>query len=91
MKSVLILIAVFFIVRAVKKSLEARSRRVRPVAGPDTEAKGPAPPAVESEEMVLDEVCGSYVSVSAAISSVEGGRKIFFCSEECRRLFRPSD
>lgn len=85
MKSVLLLIALFFIVRALKRSLESR-RRSAPAAGPST-GPGPAPnnAPVDSEEMVLDEVCGSYVPISSAITSTTGGAKAYFCSEECRR------
>ncbi|MCK4739811.1 MAG: hypothetical protein KAT46_07660 [Deltaproteobacteria bacterium] len=44
----------------------------------------------EREEMVLDEVCGSYVAKSMALrldagSGTEAER--FFCSEECRGKF----
>lgn len=89
MKSVLILIAVFFIVRALKKSLEARgAQKAAPV--PPSQPKEPASsPRQKAEEMALDPVCGSYVPLSAAVKSTDGGKTVYFCSEECRERFSP--
>lgn len=85
MKSVLILIAIFFIVRALKKRLEARKDN-RPM--PEAPARESAPnPRPKAEEMVLDPVCGSYVPISSAIAATDGGKTVYFCSEECRDRF----
>lgn len=88
MKSVLILIAVFFIVRALKKKLEAgKIQRPAPEAPPQHKESAPAPPRAKAEEMVLDPVCGSYVPISAAIPASRDGKTVYFCSEECRGRF----
>ncbi|HBG45420.1 MAG TPA: hypothetical protein DDW94_00360 [Deltaproteobacteria bacterium] len=84
MKSVLILLVVFFLVRALKKSLEAKSARVNMPGQPGTERTTVSTVHRESEEMVLDQICGSYVPVSAAIMSDAGGKRSYYCSEECR-------
>ncbi|MBW7956837.1 MAG: YHS domain-containing protein [Deltaproteobacteria bacterium] len=85
MKSVLILLAIFFIVLALKKALESKKARGAGEASVhrDTVRHGRG----DSEEMVLDTVCGTYVPISSALKSSEGGRSLFFCSEECRAKF----
>ncbi len=88
MKSVLILLVVFFVVRSLKKHLEGRQAQKSAQAPP-------APPKEatvaarrdDAEEMALDPVCGSYVPLSAAVKSTNGGRAVYFCSEECRMRF----
>ena len=89
MKSVLILIAAFFIVRALKNSLEARkAEKAVPSAPPPP--KEPTVGARQSaEEMALDPVCGSYVPLSAAVRATEGGKTVYFCSEDCRGRYEP--
>ncbi|MCC6502161.1 MAG: hypothetical protein IT362_03365 [Deltaproteobacteria bacterium] len=83
MKSVLILIAVFFIVRALKNSLEAKKQMKAPSAPP--QPKEPTgPPREKAEEMALDPVCGSYVPLSSAVKSTDSGKTVYFCSEDCR-------
>lgn len=85
MKSVLILLAIFFIVLALKKALEAKKRRgAGEVSVPSDTVRNVRG---DSEEMVLDTVCGTYVPISSALRSSEGGRSLFFCSEECRAKF----
>lgn len=92
MKSVLILLAIFFAVRALKKRLEPQAGRMGAPGGPpppppprEKQAPGPAQPA---EELVLDPVCGSYVPVSSAVEATAGGKKVHFCSEECRDRYQ---
>lgn len=82
MKSVLILIAIFFVVLALRKVFASRKARKAGQASVPRDAGHHG--TGESEEMVLDAVCGSYVPISSAIRSSEGGRNVFFCSEECR-------
>ncbi len=86
MKSVLILIAIFFLVLALRRAFEAKRARSAGEASASRAAETHV--RAESEEMVLDTVCGSYVPISSAIKSSEGGRTVFFCSEECRKSFR---
>ncbi len=89
MKSVLILLVVFFCVRALKKHLEGRSaQKAAPV--PPAQPKEPSGSARQkAEEMALDPVCGSYVPLSAAIKSTVEGKTVFFCSDDCRDKFAP--
>jgi YHS domain-containing protein len=88
MKSVLILIAVFFVVRFLKNSLEAKKEEKAVPAAPPS-AKESAGARQKGEEMALDPVCGSYVPVSAAVISTEGGKTVYFCSEDCRGRYAP--
>lgn len=89
MKSVLILIAVFFIVRALKKSLEARSAQKAAPAPPSQPKEPASAPRQKAEEMALDPVCGSYVPLSAAVKSTQGGKTVYFCSDDCRERYEP--
>lgn len=41
------------------------------------------------EEMVQDPQCGTYVPISLAVEKVIDGRKVYFCSEECREAYNP--
>lgn len=85
MKNVIILLVIFFLIRTLRKSLIARQQRKQRIAEEQASyQKREASPRVDSEEMVLDEVCGSYVPVSAAIVAERGGKRVYFCSEECR-------
>lgn len=84
MKNVIILLVIFFLVRALRKGLVARQARKQRVSPQTNHQKREPSARAESEEMVKDEVCGSYVPVSAAIVSEAGGRRAYFCSEECR-------
>lgn len=89
MKSVLILIAVFFIVRALKKSLEGRSAQKAAPTPPPPAKETSSSPRQKAEEMALDPVCGSYVPLSAAVKSAEGGKTVYFCSDDCREKYVP--
>lgn len=85
MKSVLILLAVFFIVRAIKKRLEP------PGAIPgakNTKTVKTEYVKREGEEMVMDPICGSYVPVSSAASFNDGGKTLYFCGPECLERFK---
>jgi len=89
-KSVLILIAVFFIVRALKRSLEAKKAvKAAPSGPPPPQKEASASAKQPAEDMALDPVCGSYVPLSAAVKVYEAGRTLHFCSEECREKYSP--
>lgn len=88
MKSVLILIAVFFIVRALKKSLEGRGAQ-KAAPAPSSAKEASSAPRQKAEEMALDPVCGSYVPLSAAVKSTDGGKTVYFCSDDCREKYEP--
>ncbi|RMF46930.1 MAG: YHS domain-containing protein [Deltaproteobacteria bacterium] len=38
--------------------------------------------------MVQDPVCGTYVPASDAVCARIGGKRLHFCSEECRDAYR---
>lgn len=40
-----------------------------------------------AKEMVQDPVCGLYIVPSDALSAIRSGRRVWFCSEECRLKF----
>lgn len=85
MKPVLILLIIFFVVRFLKKSLQAKATgRVEPGA-----AKG-SQPERKGEEMVLDPVCNSYIPLSSALKVNDGGRTEYFCTDACRDKFLAS-
>ena len=42
-------------------------------------------PAVD--DLVKDPVCGVYVPVRTAISTMAGGKQVYFCSENCRKRY----
>lgn len=89
MKSVLILLAVFFAVRALKKHLEGRQAQKIDPPAPPPPPREPSAPREKGEEMALDPVCGSYVPLSSAVKLTDGGQTVYFCSEECRERFTP--
>ena len=41
----------------------------------------------EGEEMVQDPRCGVYLPKSSAVLSKRAGKKLYFCSEECKEKF----
>jgi len=52
------------------------------------EMRDQVPPSdSEVNEMVRDPVCGVYITPREAISVVERGRRIHFCSEQCRQKY----
>lgn len=87
MKSVLILLAIFFILRYLKKKLESGKKDAPPAPEASTPREQAQAPRAKAEEMVLDPVCGSYVPISAAIAATKDGKTVYFCSEECRERF----
>jgi YHS domain-containing protein len=53
-------------------------------------SRPPAPEKTASgEEMVQDPHCGTYVPISLAVEKRIDGRKVYFCSEECRDAYHP--
>ncbi len=45
-------------------------------------------PAVD--DLVKDPVCGVYVPVKTAISTIVDGKQVYFCSENCRKRYLDS-
>jgi YHS domain-containing protein len=52
---------------------------------PRVDAENPGDAAVR--EMFRDPVCGVYISGDTAVSALSRGRRVYFCSDECRRKF----
>lgn len=84
MKPVIILLIIFFAVRYMRKHYLAKLRQAQEAARGEVYDE---PREQAGEEMALDPVCNSYVSVSTALktSTDEGTR--YFCSDECRAKF----
>ncbi len=53
-------------------------------------AQGKKHPGPNNEEMVKDPQCGTYVSLSLALTGKKDGSKYYFCSRECRDKFLSS-
>ncbi|HAY20742.1 MAG TPA: hypothetical protein DCY27_00935 [Desulfobacterales bacterium] len=47
----------------------------------------PPPPEVESEELVQDPVCKTFIPRRNALKAQKDGVDYFFCSEGCRKKF----
>jgi YHS domain-containing protein len=57
-------------------------------SGSPRKKRPPAAPARQSvEEMKQDPVCGTYVPVSLAVTTLHQGKTVFFCSAACRDEF----
>jgi YHS domain-containing protein len=63
--------------RVVDNIIEAASGR--PPASPHPDRRVP---------MVRDPVCGTFVLPDRAVSLVDGGGRVYFCSELCREKYR---
>ena len=76
------LVVGYLIYRLVKKTMlaykEGRS-------GPTQEPRGR-----ESEELVKDPVCGTFIPRQDALKAQKDGKDYFFCSEGCLKRFRRS-
>ncbi|MBN2284401.1 MAG: YHS domain-containing protein [Deltaproteobacteria bacterium] len=75
----LAIIIVYLIYRLARSLVPAggtRGRRERKIA-----------PAGPGEELVQDPYCGTYVPISDAYRVSDGGKTLFFCSEECWRKY----
>lgn len=68
----LVVVVVFLLTR-----LPAAWRSRPPAARPHTQ-----------DELVKDPVCQTYVVMSRAIRTEEGGAPLFFCSRECAARFQ---
>lgn len=86
MKPVIIILIIFFAVRFLRKYFASSLSKKADAQGAKT---GPArePVAPDTEDMVMDPVCGSYVPVSTAVDAMVNGKTEFFCGSECRDKF----
>jgi YHS domain-containing protein len=48
----------------------------------------PRPTPIESEDMVKDPVCGTYVPLGDAYKTTINGKTLYFCSETCSEAYR---
>lgn len=81
MKVLLVIVLIYIAWRILKKVVFLKLVRMRPHQG---YAPSQARPGPETEKLVLDAVCGSYVPVNSAIRIDRDGRAEYFCSPECR-------
>ncbi len=77
----LLLLVLFFFVRALLRSLFSGNRQARSGANSDSR-RPPAAPA--GGELKKDPVCGTYVAAVNAPSATINGEVFYFCSPECR-------
>jgi YHS domain-containing protein len=94
LRSILLLILLILVLRVVSRALMGMAagpgggrRRSQPGRGSaDASAAG-------SVHMIRDPVCGTYVIPDRAFPSSDGGRRVFFCSAECRNKYqsRPAE
>ncbi|MGB9836875.1 MAG: hypothetical protein ACPLRX_09080 [Candidatus Saccharicenans sp.] len=47
----------------------------------------PGSKAEKKRVMVKDEVCNTYIPEDEAIKHQDGGKVLYFCSEECRQKY----
>ncbi|MBI1911911.1 MAG: hypothetical protein HYS21_07885 [Deltaproteobacteria bacterium] len=85
MKTILILILIYIGYRYLRKSISFKAVNIK--AESKADARQAAPPDADSEEMVLDPVCKSYIPISSSVSSSVSGRVEYFCGPECRDKF----
>ncbi|HEU19688.1 MAG TPA: YHS domain-containing protein [Deltaproteobacteria bacterium] len=48
----------------------------------------PRPAPIESEDMVRDPVCGTYVPLGDAHKTTVNGKTLYFCSETCCETYK---
>lgn len=84
MKTILILILIYIGYRYLRKSIAFKAVNLKVESKSDARQ---AAPEADSEEMVLDPVCKSYIPISSSVSSSVSGRVEYFCGPECRDKF----
>ncbi|MBI5642977.1 MAG: YHS domain-containing protein [Deltaproteobacteria bacterium] len=88
MKPIIILLIIFFAVRFIRKGLLKKAANPHQAEKPRPGA--PAAAKSDSEELVLDPVCDSYIPMSGARTLNRGGKVDYFCSDECKDKFLKS-
>lgn len=73
---VLLLVALFFLVRGMIRDMKARS--------------GPRTVAGTRDQIVQDPVCLVYVPRESAVATQVGEQTHYFCSKECAQAFERS-
>jgi len=82
MKNVIIILIIFFAIRYLRRYLQ--SAPANKGAGAGAHQANPRSSGQETEDMVQDTVCGSYIPVSSAVIVHENGRAEHFCGTACR-------
>ncbi len=82
------LIVFIFLIYKMTQSISAAfrgeaRRRASGADGPTRSKKRQG--KIEEEDMVYDEVCGSYISEANAVKMELQGRTLYFCNDECRQ------
>ncbi len=81
---IIIAYIVYVVVKKILVSTKGPARWDRGKAGKGDAGDGGD---FETEETVLDPVCGSYVAKEIAIKVVREGKTYYFCGSECRDKF----
>lgn len=86
MRALLVIVVIYIIWRILKRAVFFKLVRFQ---SPYRQgyARSQARTAPESERLVQDAVCGSYVPLSLAIRVDRDGTAEYFCSPECRDKF----
>ena len=86
-RALLLFLFFLFVARAFWRLVEgvARGAMGEGAAPPQSRRRGPAAPA--AVKMTQCPVCGTYVIPEKAITGVNKGQVVHFCSEACRATF----
>jgi YHS domain-containing protein len=88
LKALLVIVVISIVWHVLKRAIFFKFVRI---SSPNARGYGAGPRVARTgsvgEKLVKDEVCGSYVPLSAAISVDRNGAIEYFCSPECRDKF----
>ncbi|HHL39427.1 MAG TPA: YHS domain-containing protein [Deltaproteobacteria bacterium] len=79
MRLIILIVAAFLAYKFVKGLLAPRPK--------DDPSASRRPVVFDGAETALDPVCGSYVSVEAALTVRKGDKLYYFCGDDCRQKF----
>lgn len=71
--------------RLVKGALRATLNRVAATSASSSSASG------QVADMICDPVCGSYISMDHATLGDFGGKRLYFCSDDCLKTYRANN
>ncbi|MGE3277451.1 MAG: hypothetical protein AB7O67_20225 [Vicinamibacterales bacterium] len=86
-RTLLLLILLFFLARAAWRLLEGVVRGAQESVHGGRRSPATPPPA-PSVKMARDPVCGTFVVPGKALSLTDGSAVLYFCSEECRSRYK---
>ena len=78
---------ILFFVRLVSRSV---GRLFGPGSSVRSSGGAPRPSSRQTEDLVRDRICNTYVPRSRALTEKVAGREEYFCSEACRDKARAS-